>query len=341
MAAGPKWRTMKLATALILSGLLALAGPAPGAPAPARQTETIQVSGKQYLRLPDWARAYDLELRWLKRDQTIQLTNKSAKLLLAVDSRDVQFNGVQVVLLFPLVFRNGTPYLSRLDADMTLRPLLSPPRSRADATIKTVCLDPGHGGREPGNCIGSNQEKKYTLLLAQEVRQQLMKAGFKVVLTRSSDTFVDLPERPEIASRRKADLFVSLHFNSVAGSQNSARGAEVYCLTPAGAPSTNGRGEGRGEGWCPGNRLNDQSMFLAYQVQKSLSRNLAVEDRGVHRARFWVLREALVPAVLVEGGFMSHPIEGKKIFDPAYRREMARAVVEGVVAYKRIVEATS
>jgi N-acetylmuramoyl-L-alanine amidase len=109
-------------------------------------------------------------------------------------------------------------------------------------------------------------------------------------------------------------------------------------MTPAGAPSTNAHGERDNEEWSVGNRSNDKSMFLAYQMQKSLTRNLGVEDRGVHRARFAVLREAVMPAILIEGGFMSNPAEGRKIFDPAYRREMAKAVAAGIIAYKKAVE---
>jgi N-acetylmuramoyl-L-alanine amidase len=79
-------------------------------------------------------------------------------------------------------------------------------------------------------------------------------------------------------------------------------------------------------------------MFLAYLLQRTLTKNLGVEDRGVHRARYAVLRDAVMPAVLIEGGFMSHPSEGKKIFDPAYRRQMAKAIVDGILAYKQAVE---
>jgi N-acetylmuramoyl-L-alanine amidase len=73
-------------------------------------------------------------------------------------------------------------------------------------------------------------------------------------------------------------------------------------------------------------------------MQKALTRNLSVEDRGVRRARFAVLRDAVMPAVLIEAGFMSHPAEGRKIFTAAYRQKMARAIVEGLLAYKRAVE---
>ena len=77
---------------------------------------------------------------------------------------------------------------------------------------------------------------------------------------------------------------------------------------------------------------------MAYQVQKALTGQLVVEDRGVRRARFVVLKEVPMPAILVEAAFMSHPAEGKRIFDPAYRRKMARAIADGILAYKRAVE---
>ena len=79
-------------------------------------------------------------------------------------------------------------------------------------------------------------------------------------------------------------------------------------------------------------------MLLAYEIHRKLVRKLSTEDRGVKRARFLVLRNAAMPAVLVEGGFMSHPVEGKRILDKAYRRKMAKAIVEGILSYKRIVE---
>jgi N-acetylmuramoyl-L-alanine amidase len=325
---------------LLLIGLVGLTAEtrAHGA---ARTVETARIGGKEYVRLTDWAKANDFEVRWIKKEESLQLVNRRAKIQLAVDSREAQINGVAVRLLFPTVYHEGRVYLAQLDVQSTLHPVLSPPKNRPGAIIKSVCLDPGHGGKDPGYHVGANQEKKYTLLLAQELRQQLKRAGLEVTLTRSTDTSVDLPERPELAKKRSADLFVSLHFNAAPSSASTVQGAEVYCLTPAGAPSSNAQGEGAGAGWFAGNRLNEKNMFLAYQVQKSLAKNLGAEDRGVHRARFAVLRDAVMPAVLIEGGFMSHPAEGRKIFDAAYRREMAKAIVEGLLAYKRAVEQPS
>jgi N-acetylmuramoyl-L-alanine amidase len=322
---------MKSAMTFCLLVLLAL----PGA---RRDAVAVQVSAPSYVRLVDWAKANGFNSRWLKPEETILLSRNGSKLVMTVDSREAQINGVQVWLLLPVVARYRSLCVAQLDVDRTLRPLLSPPRAQSGTKIRTICLDPGHGGKDPGNEVGSNQEKHFTLLLAQEVRSELARAGIKATLTRTTDTFVDLPTRPELAKRRGTDLFVSLHFNAADAGRSTVQGAEVYCLTPVGASSTNARGEGAGAGWFTGNQHDDQNLFLAYQVQKSLTRNLAVADRGVRRARFAVLRDAVMPAVLIEAGFMSNPAEGRKIFTSEYRQKMARAIVDGLLAYKRAVE---
>jgi N-acetylmuramoyl-L-alanine amidase len=292
-------------------------------------------ASREYVRVTSWAAANNLQVRWLKREDNFVASNSSRRIGMKVDSREAQVDGIEVRLLFPIMSRDGQAWISQTDIQTTFRPILEPPKIKSGSSIKNICLDPGHGGKDPGNHLGSHEEKKYNLLLAQELKSQLTSAGFKVTLTRTSDKFIELPDRPQIARSRNADLFICLHFNAFP--QTSVRGTEVYCLTPTGAPSTNARGEGGGSGPSAGNRMNAQNMLLAYHVQKALIKNLGTEDRGVHRARFAVLRDAVMPAILVEGGFMSHPVEGRRIFDPAYRRQMAKAITDGVLAYKRQV----
>jgi len=317
--------------------VLALAlGALPAFPVPRPAEETI-IGGKAYVRVMDWARSHDLEMHWLKRDETLEMNNHSSRLTLEVDSREAELNGVKVWLSLPVVERNGGAYLAQLDLRTTIQPLLWPRKGRPGAGVRLVCLDPGHGGNDPGYCVGSRQEKKYTLLLAQQLRDQLGNAGLKVMLTRTRDKRVELSARPELAKQRNADLFISLHFNAVATSASSVEGAEVYCMTPPGAASTNARGEGSGTGVMTGNRYNDENLLLAYSVQKALAHS-GVAERGVKRARFEVLREAGLPAILIEAGFLSHPVEGRRIADAAYRRRLAQAICDGVMAYKRAVE---
>ncbi|HEY0457402.1 MAG TPA: N-acetylmuramoyl-L-alanine amidase, partial [Verrucomicrobiae bacterium] len=195
-------------------------------------------------------------------------------------------------------------------------------------------------GKDAGFHDGRQQEKSYTLLLARELSNQLAKAGFKVRLTRSADEFIDLPVRPEKARKGNADLFISLHLNSAGNGAGAAvvKGSEVYCMTPAHTSSTNSRGEGASTGPYPGNKFDNKNVLLGYHIQKSLIRSLAVDDRGVRHARYAVLRTAEMPAVLIEGGYMSNPAEARKLYDANYRRQMARAITDGVLNYKKAVE---
>jgi N-acetylmuramoyl-L-alanine amidase len=299
-------------------------------------TASVWFNGREYVRFSEWAKPRGVKVAWLQRDETFQGVSSSFCFSARVDSSQARINGIELWLCFPVLARNGVIYLSRLDLNATLQPLLSTPRMRAGQKIKTICLDPGHGGKDPGFRVGSTEEQKHTLLLAQEMRQLLTQAGFKVTLTRTSDRFVDLPDRADWAWRKKADIFISLHYNATENSR-SVQGSEVYCLTPAGAFSTND-GRGRGDsGVCPGNQSDSFNLLLAYHLQAALTHGLSVSDRGVRRARFAVLRETRMPAVLVEAGFLSHPAEGRRIIDPNYRRQVAKALVQGLQAYQKAV----
>jgi len=297
-------------------------------------THSAIINGRNYVPLADWGQANGLSASASRRGDEVVLANHLTRLVFDVDSRYAQINGIQVALSCPVAGARGALLISQLDLDTAVRPLLHPPHSAR--RITTICLDPGHGGKDTGNRVGWHFEKLYTLALAAEVRDQLRRAGFNVILTRTTDTYVDLPVRPAIANRRGADLFVSLHFNATETGRNQVEGPETYCITPAGASSTNARGEGTDYGPTPANRREDSSLLLAYEVQKALVQSLHANDRGVRRARFAVLRDASMPAILIEGGYMTHPVEGRKIFSDAYRLQMARAIVRGIQAYQRI-----
>lgn len=323
---------MKKAVLVFLLALLL----APGEMALAR----IPHARPNYVRLGEWARANVFSVRWLDRDRTIELARGDTRLTFNVDSRSdarkAQIDGVQVWLAFPVLDQNGNVFISQTDLAETIAPVLAPRANPPGIKVRTICIDPGHGGNDPGYQVGSNDEKKFTLLLAEEARAELKAAGFNVVLTRTTDVKIPLEDRPAFARKKGADLFISLHFNASDTARNEVKGTEIFCCTPAGATSTNARGEGDTR-WVVGNRHDERNMLLAYEMQRSYGNNLGVEDRGVKRARFQVLRESTIPSILIEGGFLSHPTEGKKITDPGYRKQMAHAIVQGVLAYKRAI----
>lgn len=323
-------------TWLLLPALLF--APFTQAQAAAGKLDRIQMWGRDYVRLADWAAANNFAINSADRRKVVTLSTASQHFEFTVNSAEAEFNGVKLWLAYPVAQSGTGPCVSWFDLQNTVQPLAFPPKNVPGAKVKFIVLDPGHGGKDTGNRVGAQAEKKFTLLLAFEIRELLKRADIKVALTRSTDTFVELPDRPAKAQRLGADMFVSLHFNATDEARNEVKGSEVYCLTPAGVSSTNTRGQGANAPWTIGNRYNEKNLLLAYQIQRSLLHNLGLEDRGVRRARFAVLRDAAMPAVLIEAGFMSHPTEGRKIFDPAYRRQLAQAIVNGIVAYKRQVE---
>ena len=318
---------MKTAAALFSIVLLTTS-----AQAAARNLERVTVSGNEFVRLAEWSESAGCSMKWNKRDGEIDVSGPSARLNFTIDSRRAEIYGVSIWLCLPVVNRNGVPLISLADVRSTLEPVLSPRKS--EDRVHTVCLDPGHGGKDGGKAQGLHYEKKYTLLLAQETAGLLKEQGFKVVMTRSNDDAVELSDRPQLASRHGADVFVSLHYNA---SEPNLHGVEVFCLAP---PDMNSSDEGGGTSTHPaetGNAQDDRNVLLAYQMQKSITRSLPLEDLGLKRSHFEVLRLARIPAILIEGGFLSNADDAKKIYDAAIRKRMARAIVDGLLAYKKAV----
>lgn len=317
-------------TAAALVALVLLTAPAPAA---LRNLERVTVSGSEYVRLAEWAESAGCALKWDKKGSEIEVSGPSARLAFSIDSRRAEICGVSVWLCLPVVNRSGVPWISLANINSTLEPVIAP--RKTEARLKTICLDPGHGGVDTGKAQGRNYEKKYTLLLARETASLLEERGFHVVMTRSNDAAVDLSERPELAVRDRADVFVSLHYNAA---EASVHGVEVFCLAPAGMNSSDaGGGKSSSYPAEAGNTHDARNVLLAYQVQKSIVHHLPLEDLGLKRSHFEVLRLAHMPAILVEGGFLSNPAEAKDIYDAGFRKRMASAIVDGIVAYKEAI----
>jgi len=320
---------------IVLLGMLLFAAAPSFAAAKPSPAPPSRPQGMIYLR--DWTEKNGFTLRFDTKSLNISLTNRWAEVSLLADSRKAAINGITVWLSFPIRVYNGRLLIHQTDLRTLIEPILYPKRLPGDRKVRIVAIDPGHGGKDPGYQLNSHQEKKYTLLLAHQVQDLLEEAGLKTLLTRRSDTYVERAERADLAHEAKADIFVSLHYNTA--TDTSARGVETYAVTPFGAEATNG-----GEIALrphPGNKFDAQSILLAYEVQRAITRGLDTPDRGVRRAGFEVLRKAPMPSVLIENGFMSNNGESRKIFDEDNRKEVARAIVDGILAYKRIMERTT
>jgi len=252
------------------------------------------------------------------------------------------------------VFRLEDP--ARLVVDVQRRTPVARSAGGGPEPIRTVVLDPGHGGHDAG-AIGPTglQEKELTLDVARRVAAVLEEdLGVRVILTRTRDQFLALRERTALANREKADLFVSIHAN--AAPAPAAAGTETYFLSSEATDGAARRaaedenrvlaleGEGRAGGrdvlrsilWdLAQSDFQQESSRAAEAIQTQLDRALRLPSRGVKQAPFYVLGGAAMPAVLVEIGFLSNPEEERRLRDDGYRERIARALAAGLAAYKR------
>ena len=279
-----------------------------------------------------------MHLRPVQKGEELQLTNRWTRLRFQKDSDRVNFNDVEFRLSDRIPIEGGRFRVSQRDIDSLIAPLLAPPK-RSIRPIRRIAINAGHGGRDPGNMEGRRMEKTYTLDLAIDLARHLKAAGFQVVFVRSSDQFIALPDRAAAANRAEADLYVSLHFNGFDGPGNDAvQGLETYCLTPAGAPSSNdSKRSGRMAGF-DANRFDRENITLAHQVHRAILDQTPLADRGVRRARFKELTLLRMPGLLIEGGYMTHPGDTRLMDSRKSRDQRAAAIADGILRHKRLVE---
>ncbi|MBR7121559.1 MAG: N-acetylmuramoyl-L-alanine amidase [Lentisphaeria bacterium] len=246
------------------------------------------------------------------------------------NARRMSCNGIRVELLNSMSFEGNLPWISTLDWFKTLRPLLYPgtvPKHH----VRRIMIDMGHGGNDSGARGAISQEKAITLKTGQQVARILRARGYQVDMTRTSDIQIPLDRIGPMQQRTNGDLFVSIHVNSAA--DKKVTGIETYCLTPAGAASSNG---GKiSQTIHDGNRNDPANFLLAWHIQNALLRRTGAIDRGIKRARFAVLKNIHAPGVLVEIGFISNQAEERKLNDPEYINKIALGIVEGIDSFAR------
>jgi N-acetylmuramoyl-L-alanine amidase len=165
----------------------------------------------------------------------------------------------------------------------------------------------------------------------------LQAKGFKVVMTREHDVFLPLELRANIANQTHDSIFVSIHFNATPNA--AATGFEIYALTPRGAPSTADNALALSfANMQAGSAVDAQSFELAVAVYHSMLGHIAEVDRGIKRARFAVLRRTNIPAILVEGGFLSEMNDSRSVANPAWRGRLAEAISIGIENYRDVTE---
>jgi N-acetylmuramoyl-L-alanine amidase len=332
----PNWEREDVVTASV-APVAPVAPPAPAPviapPAPAAPTNQ---PAETWIPLDRWCKANGLAAPCLvgpAPTPTYALMTPDGVVVLRAGSLVAHWDGLDVRLGFAPQMMSGQPFVHSLDVKKTLEPLV---RGSCLSFLKsnpTIVIDAGHGGQDSGTkgVLGYRYEKDFTLDWALRLSALLATNGWQVFLTRSNDMDLAISNRIAFAEAHKADVFLSLHFNSSAPGGQQA-GLETYCLTPTGMPSTVTREYNDNQTLAfPNNAFDTQNLQFALQVHRALLQVNGGHDRGVRRARYLgVLRGQNRPAILVEGGYLSNPSEARRIADPAYREKLAEAVAKAL-----------
>ncbi|XRD25615.1 N-acetylmuramoyl-L-alanine amidase [Lysinibacillus fusiformis] len=177
---------------------------------------------------------------------------------------------------------------------------------------RVIILDPGHGGKDPGTVKGSVSEKSITLKVSTQVKQLLENAGAKVYMTRTGDTYPSLQDRVDFTQANYGEIFVSVHVNSAANS--SAQGTETYYAISTGD-------------------MYQEDIDLATFVNNQIVNNLNMKNRGVKQEQYYVIRNMVIPSILVELGFLTNTEDHNKMTNDQYVNLFAESIYNGILQY--------
>ena len=298
--------------------------------------QIIKVSGQDYLSVDNVSRFYGLPAGIAASGEKVEFEAAKNPLEFVSGSREVMINGARSWLCFPAIEQNGKLLVSRTDVAKTIEPLVRPHRVPNVGKVQTIVVDPGHGGYDKGQVSRYGYEKDFALDVARKLRPLLLSKGLRVIMTREGDYFVPLEVRAQIANKARDSIFVSIHFNASNDDRN-ATGFEIFSFTPRGAPSTSDSAVAPSAlSTQPGSAVDAQSLALSACIYHSLLGHIPEYDRGIKRARFAVLRLTKVPAVLIEGGFLTERGECKLIASKDWRGKLAGAISVGIENYRAL-----
>jgi len=307
-------------------------------PARAFNWQTATARGRDYVTLQSLCSFYNFGYANPGGNTFYDTHSAQHELRLKMGSPDMFLDGVHYVMSFPVELGDHDWLVSRMDVIKLFEPIMRPQEIAGRHTIRGVVIDAGHGGTDNGATSRLGAEKDYTRDTAFRLEAILNAAGIKTVLTRRSDVFVDLYERAHIASLYPDYAFVSIHFNSASP---EARGLETYCLSPRGAASTSSNYLTRTDiQELTGNDNDAVNILLASAVHSEIIKLNPGDpsmDRGVKRARFVVIKANELPAILVEGGFVSNRMEAARVNSPAYRQQLAEYIARGLIKFANIM----
>lgn len=307
-----------------------------------------------FVDLKKIADQYRLKISQNTNTATISLKNEKHTFCFSPKSKEACIDNVKVFLTYPLEVTSITAKrryrrrqqildkrqtsdtinrysIARVDVEKIILPLLLP-RKTVSKAAKIIVIDPGHGGKADGtqNKRLGIKEKDLTLKTARMLEENLKRLGYVVFLTRNQDIDLTLEQRSKFANQKKADLFLSLHYNSAPSLQ--AQGIETFAYSFYGHPSIDGNC--KNDKRVAVHKFDGANTYLAWCLQKKLCQELGANDRGVRRGRMAVLGGLDCPGVLVECGFLSHDGEASKLKTEAYQKRLINAISHAIQCFK-------
>ena len=319
--------------------------------------------GRRHVSIEDVSRFYKLQPP-AKNGKYFEMSSKGFKIRGEADTPEVFINNVKYALCFPIHQKDDKFLISAMDVTKIIEPVMRPGLINKNAApVRTVILDAGHSkhySETKGNW--ALEEKEASLDVVLRAKRLLEQRGYKVYLTRSRDIHIPINERASFANKFTNAVFISVQFNKSSFGGDSgietftplsltslmlskvsgaASGIQTFTLAPRGLPSM-------GESFSysdlklhPGNTRDSENIALATALHSSILKHLHLLDRGINRARLSLICDLKIPAAILDGGCINHPLNGRLIASSQYRDAFALAILEGVERFNKAISSSA
>lgn len=300
--------------------LLALTLAAPLGAQTAFAWKITQQDGVPYINLEDVRSFYKFTpLKKERGSDAIQtIGNNATRLEFGPGERELRIQGYRLQLSKPFRYSaSGDLMISQEDVSKLLDPILRPVYISNRQEVKTVVIDPGHGGHDIGVRNAAIREADFTQLVARTLAEELQKRHYTVILTQDSNSFRSNQQRAEITRRQENAIFISLHLNT---GRSDVKGVQTYTTAPAAF----------GEQPVPGNEYDAANIALAFALQSALISHTGATDAGIKRSHFSLLNSLNCPAALVELGYATNEEDCAALNSETHRQALCTALADGI-----------
>lgn len=292
--------------------------------------QIVKIGGRDYITGDSLHQFYRFN-SYKVEGKHVWLRSNNLILKATIGSQELLINNIKFILSYPVQESSGKALFSRIDLCKLIDPVLRPTYITDAEPFDTIVLDAGHGGHDAGARGVYGYEKDFALKMATVLKGELQRRGFKVVMTRTTDTFITLGGRVAVANATPNSIFLSLHFNS---GGSAASGIETFALTPQGSSASLERGGGYNANGLTGNSHDSANIALATAVHAMVISKFKFVDRGIKRAQWSVLTGCKRPGILFEGGFVTNGNECRLIASDTYRQAVSSSIADAVVNYR-------